>query len=74
MDSTECNQGNGYDHSNFGIRVSSIFVIFAGSLIGVLLPFAAVKSKRLRVPDWILTIMKYFGSGVIIATAFIHVS
>ncbi|CCU81701.1 Zinc-regulated transporter 1 [Blumeria hordei DH14] len=74
MDTTECNQGNGYDHSNFGIRVSSIFVIFAGSLIGVLLPFAAVRSKRLRVPDWVLTIMKYFGSGVIIATAFIHVS
>jgi hypothetical protein len=41
---------------------------------GVLLPIAAARTKRMRVPPLAFFITKYFGSGVIIATAFIHVS
>lgn len=40
---------------------------------GALLPVMAARSNRLRVPPLAFFITKYFGSGVIIATAFIHV-
>jgi hypothetical protein len=33
----------------------------------------AARTKRMRVPPLAFFIAKYFGSGVIIATAFIHV-
>jgi hypothetical protein len=42
--------------------------------IGALLPIMAARTKRMRVPPLAFFITKYFGSGVIIATAFIHVS
>ncbi|PQE05551.1 putative ZRT2-Zinc transporter II protein [Rutstroemia sp. NJR-2017a BBW] len=39
---------------------------------GALLPIAAARTKRMKVPPLAFFITKYFGSGVIIATAFIH--
>lgn len=86
----ECGGGNEYD-GRLGLRISSIFVIGLGSMlgkqrslviaaqskansnIGALLPIAAARTKRMRVPPLAFFITKYFGSGVIIATAFIHV-
>lgn len=41
---------------------------------GALFPVLANRHKSIGVPDWIFFIVKYFGSGVIVATAFIHVS
>jgi len=67
----ECGSGNEYD-GRLGIRISSIFVIGFGSMLGALLPIAAARTKRMRVPPLAFFITKYFGSGVIIATAFIH--
>ncbi|CZT40740.1 probable ZRT2-Zinc transporter II [Rhynchosporium secalis] len=66
-----CDSGNEYD-GRLGIRVSSIFVIGFGSMLGALLPIALARSKRMHVPPVAFFIAKYFGSGVIIATAFIH--
>lgn len=40
---------------------------------GALFPIIATRHPRLRVPGWAFMFTKYFGSGVIIATAFIHV-
>lgn len=41
--------------------------------IGAIFPVFARRSRgALKVPDWAFFIAKYFGSGVIIATAFIH--
>lgn len=37
------------------------------------MPIIAARSKRMHVPPIAFFITKYFGSGVIIATAFIHV-
>ena len=41
---------------------------------GACFPVFAKRHRGLGVPDWAFFIAKYFGSGVIIATAFIHVS
>lgn len=40
---------------------------------GALFPIIATRHPSLRVPGWAFLFTKYFGSGVIIATAFIHV-
>ncbi|KAI9648968.1 low-affinity Zn(2+) transporter zrt2 [Ciborinia camelliae] len=66
-----CGSGNEFD-GRMGLRISSIFVIGFGSMMGALLPIAAARSKKLNVPPLAFFITKYFGSGVIIATAFIH--
>ncbi|KAJ5094577.1 Zinc/iron permease fungal/plant [Penicillium angulare] len=67
-----CSTGNEFD-GRMGLRISSIFVILIGSSFGALFPvFAKRFSKRGGAPSWAFFIAKYFGSGVIIATAFIH--
>ncbi|KAI9838199.1 MAG: hypothetical protein M1837_002539 [Sclerophora amabilis] len=66
-----CESGNEYD-GRLGLRISAVFVILVGSMIGALFPVLANRQKGLTVPSWTFFIAKYFGSGVIIATAFIH--
>lgn len=56
----------------WGLRIASIFVIFIGSAIGALLPVFLARSARLRVPKLCFFIAKYFGTGVILATAWMH--
>lgn len=41
---------------------------------GALFPVFANRHRSIGVPDWVFFFVKYFGSGVIVATAFIHVS
>ncbi|KAI9656248.1 MAG: hypothetical protein M1821_004911 [Bathelium mastoideum] len=66
-----CDTGNDYD-GRIGVRVSAIFVILFGSLVGSWFPVYAARHKGIGMPEWAFFIAKYFGSGVIIATAFIH--
>lgn len=67
-----CETGNEFD-GRIGLRISSIFVILVGSTFGALFPVIARRfGGRGGVPGWTFFIAKYFGSGVIIATAFIH--
>jgi len=68
-----CDDGNNYD-GRIGLRISAIFVILIGSFFGAWFPVYASRHRGIGVPDWAFFIAKYFGSGVIIATAFIHVS
>jgi len=57
------------DDSYFGLRIGALFIILVTSACGTLFPIIA---RRLKVPGAIFDFAKYFGSGVIIATAFIH--
>ncbi|KAI1829421.1 hypothetical protein DTO006G1_9635 [Penicillium roqueforti] len=66
-----CETGNEYD-GRMGLRISSIFVILVGSTFGALFPVLAQNFKNSKVPEGAFFVTKYFGSGVIIATAFIH--
>ncbi|KZT55818.1 ZIP zinc/iron transport family [Calocera cornea HHB12733] len=56
----------------FSLRVGSVFIILATSMSGALFPVLARKTKWIHVPKEVFEFAKYFGSGVIIATAFIH--
>jgi zinc transporter 1/2/3 len=58
------------DH--WGLRIASVFVIFVGSAIGALLPVFLARTSRMRVPKLCFFIAKYFGTGVILATAWMH--
>ncbi|USP82398.1 Zinc-regulated transporter 2 [Curvularia clavata] len=69
MDS--CEGSNEYD-GRMGIRISSIFVILVASTFGAVFPVMARRSRHRLVPNWVFFVAKYFGSGVIVATAFIH--
>ncbi|KAI0912923.1 ZIP zinc/iron transport family [Ustulina deusta] len=66
-----CDPGNDYD-GRFNLRISSIFVIFLGSLLGAVLPVYLSRHTKLNVNGKPLFVAKYFGSGVIIGTAFLH--
>lgn len=66
-----CATGNDYD-GRMGLRIAAIFIIWITSSLGAVFPVFAKRHKGLHTPDWVFFICKYFGSGVILATAFIH--
>lgn len=82
-----CAENNGLQ-GDFTIRISSVFVILIGSLVGAILPIilnpnkkkepsktenpSNKDTKRLLIKKGFFFAVKYIGSGVIIATAFIH--
>ncbi|KAK1779747.1 Zinc/iron permease [Copromyces sp. CBS 386.78] len=62
---------NDYD-GRVGLRISALFVIMATSSLTTLFPVLAARIPRLRIPRYVYLFARYFGAGVIIATAFIH--
>lgn len=62
---------NDYD-GRLGARISSIFVIGFVSTVATFFPVVAKRIPSLRIPLYVYLFSKYFGAGVIIATAFIH--
>lgn len=66
-----CDNGNDYN-GMMGARISSVFVILVASSFGSLFPLLSSRYSFIRMPWWCFFIAKFFGSGVIIATAFIH--
>jgi solute carrier family 39 (zinc transporter), member 1/2/3 len=63
--------GNEYN-GNLGARISSIFVIGAISTFVTFFPVVAKRVPRLHIPLYVYLFARYFGAGVIVATAFIH--
>jgi solute carrier family 39 (zinc transporter), member 1/2/3 len=71
-DTLNCGSGGGAD-TFFGLRIASVFIILVGSMFGALFPVLSMKyPKYLRVHPAAIEFAKWFGSGVIIATGFIH--
>ncbi|GAO13105.1 uncharacterized protein UV8b_03493 [Ustilaginoidea virens] len=62
---------NSYD-DRLGLHVSAIFVILVVSTAVTFFPVLATRSRRVRIPLPVYLFARYFGAGVIIATAFIH--
>lgn len=55
-----------------GARISAIFVVGIVSSAVTFFPVLAKRNKRLRIPTIVYLFARYFGAGVIVATAFIH--
>ncbi|KAK9257352.1 Zinc/iron permease [Lipomyces tetrasporus] len=70
-----CSSSN-LDHYNLSLRIGSVFIVLAASAFAVFLPLVIqrlIKSgTKSTTAEWILVIIKQFGAGVIVATAFIH--
>ena len=54
------------------VRIAAVFVILVSSGIGAYLPIVTGKVRRFSIPPLAVDAMKFFGSGVVISTAFIH--
>ncbi|RMY55772.1 hypothetical protein D0863_13202 [Hortaea werneckii] len=54
------------------LRIGLIFVILATSFIGVVLPIFTSKFTGLSMDHIVLLIVRQFGTGIIISTAFVH--
>lgn len=67
-----CESGNDYNDAHMGARISSVFVILITSSAGAFLPILSSKYSFVRMPSWLFFGAKYFGTGVIVATSFIH--
>lgn len=64
----EENQYNGH----LGARISSIFVILFVSSAFTVFPVISKRMTRWKIPFSVYVFARYFGTGVIVATAFIH--
>lgn len=67
-----CMQGNHYNGEHLVARITAIPVLFVLSTVGSFFPLVALYSTRLRFPKWLFFVTRYFGSGVIVGTGFIH--
>ncbi|KAJ2617081.1 hypothetical protein EV177_000730 [Coemansia sp. RSA 1804] len=67
----ECG-AEGVDDWNKGLHIGGIFVIMATGGLGAYLPVVGRFVPALRIPQTALTLGKFLGTGVIIATALIH--
>jgi zinc transporter 1/2/3 len=59
-------------NGNLPARVSAVFVILVISWVATLFPVVSRRSKWLKIPLSVYLFARYFGAGVIIATAFIQ--
>ncbi|KAL4936157.1 hypothetical protein BDV06DRAFT_233672 [Aspergillus oleicola] len=54
------------------LRIGTLFVVLVTSSIGVFLPMGLVKLPSRTINVWVSTIIKQFGTGVILSTAFLY--
>ncbi|KAI8048111.1 Zinc/iron permease [Syncephalis plumigaleata] len=70
--SGECGARLDLDNYNEPLHIASIFIILAASAVGVFGALIAGRVKRLNVHEHVLNTFKHFGTGVILATGFVH--
>jgi zinc transporter 1/2/3 len=59
---------------NMPLRIGTLFVVLVTSSIGVFAPILLMKLPFASINGVVSTVIKQFGTGIILATAFIHVS
>ncbi|KIV97979.1 hypothetical protein PV10_01674 [Exophiala mesophila] len=60
------------DSYDFPLHLGAIFIVFFASTAGAGFPVISKKVKWLRIPPRLFFSCKHFGTGVLIATAFVH--
>ncbi|KAL4869239.1 hypothetical protein BDV12DRAFT_185300 [Aspergillus spectabilis] len=68
-----CAQG-GVDSNqyNTSLHVGALFIILGVSTLACALPVLVIRFSRFRIPPSFLFFVRHFGTGVLIATAFVH--
>lgn len=67
-----CGSGKEVGEYDLGLHVLGLFLVLAASIFGAGFPVVAKKVKWVRVPTKVFFVCKHFGTGVLIATAFVH--
>ncbi|CAE7194864.1 hypothetical protein CFE70_007473 [Pyrenophora teres f. teres 0-1] len=57
---------------DFPLHVAAVFIVFFASIFGAGFPVVAKKVKWMKIPPPVFFFCKHFGTGVLIATAFVH--
>ncbi|KAF2727465.1 Zinc/iron permease [Polyplosphaeria fusca] len=57
---------------DFPLHVAAVFIVFIASAGGCGFPVMAKKVKWMKIPPALFFFCKHFGTGVLIATAFVH--
>lgn len=60
------------DSYDLSLHVAALFIILGTSAIACAFPLLATRFTRLRIPGSFLFFVRHFGTGVLIATAFVH--
>ena len=71
-DQVQCTGPADNGSGSTGLRIGAIFIIWASSTAITLFPIVTRRVPRMSINQQVFDFAKYFGSGVIIATAFIH--
>ncbi|KAL9105971.1 MAG: hypothetical protein Q9227_008926 [Pyrenula ochraceoflavens] len=73
MPKPKCGGGAaGAQEYDVGIHTLGLFLVLAASCFGAGFPVVAKKVKWMKIPPNIFFFCKHFGTGVLIATAFVH--
>ncbi|KAK3381657.1 Zinc/iron permease [Podospora didyma] len=67
-----CGSGEEVGEYDLGIHVLGLFLVLIFSIFGAGFPVMAKKVKWIKVPTKVFFVCKHFGTGVLIATAFVH--
>lgn len=67
-----CGTATNEEDYNLNLHVAALFIILFVSSSACAFPLVVVKAPRLRIPPTFLFIVRHFGTGVLIATAFVH--
>ncbi|KAH7123523.1 ZIP zinc transporter [Dactylonectria estremocensis] len=68
----QCGSQSSSEEYDFPLHVAGIFMVLAASIFGAGFPVAAKKIKSLNAPPKVFFACKHFGTGVLVATAFVH--
>ncbi|KAL2809650.1 ZIP zinc transporter-domain-containing protein [Aspergillus granulosus] len=60
------------DIYNTSLHVGALFIILGVSFLACALPILIIRFSRLHIPTSFLFFVRHFGTGVLIATAFVH--
>ncbi|EER23285.1 hypothetical protein D8B26_001374 [Coccidioides posadasii str. Silveira] len=67
-----CQTGSSKPNYSVGLHVAALAIILFVSFGACAFPMLAVRFPRLRIPHSFLFFVRHFGTGVLIATAFVH--
>lgn len=67
-----CGSGNDLEDYNMPLHVGALFIILAVSASACAFPLIAARVPKLRIPLKFLFVVRHFGTGVLLATAFVH--
>jgi len=67
-----CESPNDVAEYNFPLHIGAVFIILAVSGSACAFPLLVIKAPRLRIPPTFLFVVRHFGTGVLLATAFVH--